>query len=60
MNPAFRHATLAAVLLFAVFTSHAKTASEVYEQAAGSTVVVENIDAQGKARGMGSHSLNAG
>ena len=48
---------LAAVLplLFVVAcTAHAKTASEVYEQAARSTVVVENIDAQGKVQSMGS------
>lgn len=56
MRPTFRHATLAAVLplLWVAATGHAKTASEVYEQAARSTVVVENIDAQGKAQGMGS------
>ena len=54
MRPTFRHATLAAVLLSVAFTDHAKTASEVYEQAARSTVVVENIDAKGKAQGMGS------
>ena len=54
MHPSFRHATLAVVLFFAAFTAHAKTASEVYEQAAKSTVVVENIDAKGKAQSMGS------
>ena len=47
MQPTFRHDTLAAVLLLVVAaTGHAKTASEVYEQAPMSTVVVENIDAQ--------------
>ena len=55
MRPSFRHATLAAVLLsFVGFTVHAKTAGEVYEQAARSTVVLENIDAKGKAQSMGS------
>lgn len=57
MNPTFRHATWAAVLfslLLVAFTVHAKTASEVYEQAARSTVVVENIDTQGKVQSMGS------
>ena len=56
MQPTFRHATLAVLfpVLFVAATGHAKTASEVYEQAARSTVVVENIDAQGKAQGMGS------
>ena len=56
MNPTFRHATLAAVLplLWVAATGHAKSASEVYEQAARSTVVVENIDAKGKAQSMGS------
>ena len=54
MQITFRHATLAAVLLSVAFTAYAKTASEVYEQAARSTVVVENIDAQGEAQSMGS------
>ncbi len=56
MNPTFRHATLAVLLpvLWVAATGHAKTASEVYEQAARSTVVVENINSQGKAQGMGS------
>lgn len=54
MPPSFRHAALAAVLLFVAFTAHAKTASEIYEQAAKSTVVVENINAKGKAQSMGS------
>lgn len=56
MRPTFRHAMLAAIfpVLWVAATGHAKTASEVYEQAARSTVVVENIDAQGKAQGMGS------
>lgn len=57
MRPTFRLATLATVLL-ALFlvasTAHAKTASEVYEQAARSTVVVENIDAKGKVQTIGS------
>lgn len=54
MRPSFRHATLGTVLLLEAFTIHAKTASEVYEQAAMSTVVVENIDAKGKMQSMGS------
>ena len=56
MNPTFRHATLAVLfpVLWVAATGHAKTASEVYEQAARSTVVVENINSQGKAQGMGS------
>ena len=48
---------LASVLLLAALTSptvQAKTASEVYEQAAKSTVVVANFDAQGKQKSMGS------
>jgi len=54
MRPSFRHATLAVILLFVAFTVHAKTASEIYEQAAMSTVVVENINAKGKVQSMGS------
>ena len=54
MRPSFRHATLAAVLFVAASTAHAKTASEIYEQAARSTVVVENINAKGKSQSMGS------
>jgi tetratricopeptide (TPR) repeat protein len=51
----FRHPTLVAILLFLISDAgHAKSASEVYEQAAKSTVVVENIDAKGKAQSMGS------
>ncbi|MBI5753489.1 MAG: serine protease [Hydrogenophilales bacterium] len=54
MRTAFRNATLAAALIFVAFTAHAKTASDIYEQAAKSTVVVENINAKGKAQSMGS------
>lgn len=54
MRTSFRHATLATVLIFAAFTAHAKTASEIYEQAAKSTVVVGNIDDKGKIHSMGS------
>jgi len=56
MNPTFRHATLSILfpVLWVAATVQAKTASEVYEQAARSTVVVENINAKGKAQGMGS------
>ena len=53
MRPTFRHATLA-ILLIVPFAVYAKTASEIYEQAARSTVVVENIDANGKVQMMGS------
>jgi tetratricopeptide (TPR) repeat protein len=48
---------LASALLLFTLTSpvaQAKTASEVYEQAAKSTVVVGNFDAQGKQKSMGS------
>jgi cytochrome c-type biogenesis protein CcmH/NrfG len=48
---------IASALLFAALTSstaYAKTASEIYEQAAKSTVVVVNFDAQGKQKSMGS------
>ena len=54
MRPSFRHAILAVGFLLVAFTAHAKTASEIYEQAARSTVVVENIDAKGQMKGMGS------
>ena len=54
MNLSFRHAVFTVVLLFAVFTVHAKTAGEIYEQAAKSTVVVENINNKGKIAGLGS------
>lgn len=54
MRTSFRHATLATALIFAAFTVHAKTASEIYEQAAKSTVVVGNIDDKGKIHSMGS------
>jgi S1-C subfamily serine protease len=49
------HAILmASSLLLAALTAHAKTASEIYEQAAKSTVVVGNFDAKGKQQSMGS------
>ncbi len=54
MSLSFRHAAFTVVLLFVVFTVHAKTASEIYEQAARSTVVVENIDNKGGIAGLGS------
>lgn len=58
MNKKHLHTTaLASVLLLTTLTSptaQAKTASEVYEQAAKSTVVVANFDAQGKQKSMGS------
>lgn len=54
MSFSFRHAAFAAVLFFVTFTAHAKTASEIYEQAARSTVVVENINDKGEIAGFGS------
>ena len=45
---------LTAVVLLASALAYAKTASEVYEQAAKSTVIVRNIGSGGKAQGMGS------
>lgn len=54
MRPSFCYATLAAALFFVAFTVHAKTASEIYEQAARSTVVVQNVDDKGKIQAMGS------
>jgi tetratricopeptide (TPR) repeat protein len=48
---------IASTLLLAAIASstvHAKTASEIYEQAAKSTVVVGNFDAKGKQQSMGS------
>lgn len=53
MHTVFRH-TLLAALLLAVFTVHAKTGGEIYEQAAKSTVVVRNVGANGKPQSMGS------
>lgn len=53
MHATFRH-TLLAALLLAVFTVHAKTGGEIYEQAAKSTVVVRNVGANGKPQSMGS------
>jgi tetratricopeptide (TPR) repeat protein len=54
MRPLFRHATLTTALLFVAYTVHAKTANEIYEQAARSTVVVENIDDKGTVHSRGS------
>ncbi|MDO8369525.1 MAG: cell envelope integrity protein TolA [Candidatus Nitrotoga sp.] len=54
MSLSFRHAAFTVVLLFVAFTAHAKTASEIYEQAARSTVVVENINDKGEIAGLGS------
>ncbi|MDP1605138.1 MAG: tetratricopeptide repeat-containing serine protease family protein [Rhodocyclaceae bacterium] len=48
-----RYAISAAVLLASI-SIHAKTPGEVYEQAAKSTVVVQNLDGKGKSQGMGS------
>jgi tetratricopeptide (TPR) repeat protein len=54
MHLLLRHTTLAVVLICVVSTAHAITASEIYEQAIKSTVVVENIDAKGDMQSMGS------
>jgi tetratricopeptide (TPR) repeat protein len=54
MPLSFQHTALAAALSFVALSVYAKTASEVYEQAARSTVVVESLDAKGKMKGMGS------
>ena len=54
MHLPLRHTTLAVVLICVVSTAHAITASEIYEQAIKSTVVVENIDAKGDVQSMGS------
>lgn len=48
-----RYAIGAAVVLASI-SIHAKTPSEVYEQAAKSTVVVRNMNGNGKAQSMGS------
>lgn len=45
---------ISSALLLAAFAVQAKTASEIYEQAAKSTVVVGNFDARGKQQSMGS------
>jgi len=49
----FRYVLTVAALLSA-FLAHAQTPSELYEQAAKSTVVVLNMDDKGKMRSMGS------
>jgi S1-C subfamily serine protease/Tfp pilus assembly protein PilF len=54
MPLSFQHTALAAALSFVALSAYGKTASEVYEQAARSTVVVESLDAQGMMKGMGS------
>jgi hypothetical protein len=48
MSFSFRHAAFTVVLLFVAFTAHAKTAGEIYEQAAKSTCVAENINDKGR------------
>lgn len=45
---------ISATVLLASISIHAKTPGEVYEQAAKSTVVVQNLDGKGKSQGMGS------
>ena len=54
MSLSFRHAAFTVALLSVAFTVHAKTAGEIYEQAARSTVVVENINDKGEITGFGS------
>jgi cytochrome c-type biogenesis protein CcmH/NrfG len=54
MRLTFRSPTVAIFLCFVTFAAYGKTASEVYEQAAKSTVVVLNIDNNGKNHSMGS------
>jgi len=47
MRISFRHsslATIAVLLMFGASISHGKTATEVYEQASASTVIVKNAD----------------
>lgn len=46
-------ATISTVLLFAAFNVHAMTASEIYQQAAKSTVVVQNLDTKGEVHAIG-------
>ena len=54
MYLSLRHAAFTVALLSVVFTVHAKTASEIYEQAARGTVVVENINDKGEIAVLGS------
>ncbi len=46
--------TATTLILLTALVAHAKTPSEVFEQAAKSTVIVRNIDGGGKSKGMGS------
>lgn len=46
--------TLLITLLFVAFTAQAKTASEIYEQASKSTVLVLNLDEKGEPQSRGS------
>lgn len=52
--PSITLVAIAAVLLLSSLTTHAKTASEVYEQVAGSTVIVRSYNALGKPLALGS------
>ena len=46
MLSSFRRVMFAAALFFVAFTAHSKTATEIYEQAARSTVIVEGTYAK--------------
>ncbi len=59
MSLSFRYAAFTGVLLSVAFTAHAKTAGEIYEQAARSTVVVENINDKGEIAGVSSTEYTA-
>lgn len=54
MRTSFRNATLVTILHLVAITAHSKTASQIYELASKSTVVVENFDEAGKAKSFGS------
>ena len=54
MNFVFRRTALTTILIAAALTVHAKTASEIYEQVAKSTVVVGNVNYEGKLVSFGS------
>lgn len=54
MNLLFRRATFTIILIVAALTAHAKTASEIYEQAAKNIVIVGNINDEGKLVSFGS------
>jgi serine protease Do len=54
MSLLFRRTAFTIILIVAALTVHAKTASEIYEQAAKSTVVVENFSDEGNLVSFGS------